>query len=117
MTAVDHAILCFLTREPRLLGELLTRGPRATVYRRLRELRTQGLVVKHGRRYALTSPGEQAKARLEGETFADVLATVYPPLTKIPTRQHRALVELALGAIVLRQLTDQAARHAALLLF
>ncbi len=112
MTAVDHAILCFLTREPRPLGELLTRGPRATVYRRLRELRTQGLVLKHGRRYALTSAGEQAKARLEGETFADALASVYPPLTKIPTRQHRAIVELVLGAIALRQLTDQEDRHA-----
>jgi len=115
MTPVDRAILSFLTREPRPIRDLLAQYPKATLYRRLRALRSRGLIAKHGARYALTSAGEQAKASAEGPAFANSLGAVYPPLGEIPTPQHRAMVELSLAALVLRQHTDQEDRHAGFL--
>jgi hypothetical protein len=116
MTTTDRAILEFLSAEPQPIRILLDAYPKATVYARLRALQSSGLVAKRGREYLLTTPGLQAKAQREGAAALDGLTGVYGPLREVPSPQHRALVELAISALVLRQLTDQEEHHAGFLL-
>lgn len=116
VTTTDWAILEFLSLQPQPIRDLLGAYPKATVYARLRALQIKGLVAKRGREYLLTTAGLQAKAQREGATALDGLTGVYGPLREVPSPQHRALVELAISALVLRQLTDQEEHHAGFLL-
>lgn len=115
VTVTDWAVLDFLSVDRKPIRPLLARYPKATIYHRLRVLQVQGLVAKHGTEYALTSAGQQVKADRETEIFSEGLMRVYPPLRDVPTPQHRAMLELALAALVLRQHTDQEERHAGFL--
>ena len=115
-TTTDWAILEFLSAHPQPLRPLVDRYPKATIYARLRALRAGGLVGKRGQQYLLTTAGLQAKAAHEGGQAFDGLVEAYPPLREVPSPQHRALAELAIGALVLRQLTDQEEHHAGFLL-
>jgi len=116
LNPADRAILEFLGPEPRPVRDLLGTLPKGTLYRRLATLRARGLVVKHGTQYALTSVGQEAKTQGEAAALSDGFAEVYPPLTLLPSPQHRALAELVLAALVVRQLTDQEERHAGFVL-
>lgn len=116
MTTTDWTILEFLSLQPQPIRDLLGAYPKATVYARLRALQVKGLVAKRGREYLLTTAGLQAKAQREGAAVLDGLTGVYGPLREVPSPQHRALVELAISALVLRQLTDQEEHHAGFLL-
>src|SRR6266851_2724991 len=116
MTTTDWAILEFLSVQPQPIRDLVGAYPKATVYARLRALQAKGLAAKRGREYLLTTAGLQAKAQREGTPVLDGLTGVYGPLREVPSPQHRALVELAIGALVLRQLTDQEEHHAGFLL-
>jgi len=116
MTTTGVAILEFLSAHPRPIRELLGMYPKATIYARLRALQATGLVAKKGNQYLLTSAGLQAKAEREGAPVLDGLAQVYSPLREVPSAHHRATVELAISALVVRQHTDQAEHHASILL-
>ena len=116
MTTTDWAILEFLSLRPQPIRDLVGGYPKATLYARLRALQVKGLVAKRGREYLLTTAGLQAKAEREGAAVLDGLTGVYGPLRDVPSPQHRALVELAISALVLRQLTDQEEHHAGFLL-
>jgi len=116
MTPTDVAVLEFLSAQPQPIRELLGMYPKATVYARLRALQATGLVAKKGSQYWLTSAGLQVKAEREGAPVLDGLAQVYPPLREAPSAHHRATVELAISALVVRQHTDQAEHHASFLL-
>lgn len=116
MTPTGVAILEFLSAHPRSIRELLGMYPKATVYARLRALQAAGLVAKKGNQYWLTSAGLQVKAEHEGAPVLDGLAHVYSPLREVPSAHHRATVELAISARVVRQHTDQAEHHASFLL-
>lgn len=115
MTPTDWAVLEFLSEDPKPIRSLLAKYPKATTYHRLRVLQAQGLVAKHGTTYALTSAGRRLKADRDVEISSEGLTRIYPPLRDVPTPQHRAMLELALAALVLRQHTDQEERHAGFL--
>ncbi len=115
MTPTDWAILEFLSEDAKPIRSLLAKYPKATTYHRLRVLQRRGLVAKHGSTYALTSAGQRLKADRDVEISAEGLTRVYSPLGDVPTPQHRAMLELALAALVLRQHTDQEERHAGFL--
>jgi hypothetical protein len=115
-TATDWALLEFLAAHPQPIRDLLGAHPKATVYARLRALQAKGLVAKRGSQYLLTTAGLQAKSQHASVPALDGLDSVYAPLRKVPSPQHRALIELAIGALVLRQLTDQEEHHAGFLL-
>ncbi len=115
-TTTERAILAFLSAHPQPIRTLVDRYPKATIYARLRALQAGGLVAKRGRQYLLTTAGLQAKAAHEGGHAFDGLVEAYPPLREVPSPQHRALIELEIGALVLRQLTDQEEHHAGFLL-
>ncbi|MBI4543295.1 MAG: hypothetical protein HY705_09705 [Gemmatimonadetes bacterium] len=116
LNSTDWAILEFLTREPRPIAPLLATLSKGTVYRRLGVLRAAGLAAKRGAHYSLTSAGERAKAERDAESLTDGLATIYPPLSTVPTPQHRAVVELALAASVHRRHGDADDHHAGFVL-
>ncbi len=116
LTSTDWLLLEFLSVEPKPIRDLLRTLPRGTVYRRLAGLLSRGLVVKHGTAYALTSAGQRFKAEHVRHAAWDGLTGAYPPLDQVPTAYHRALLELALAALALRQHTDQEERHAGFLL-
>ncbi len=115
-TTTDWAILEFLSAHPQLIRCLVDTYPKATIYARLRALQAGGLVAKRGRQYLLTTAGLQVKAEHEGGHAFDGLTGAYPPLREVPSPHYRALLDLAIGALVLRQLTDQEEHHAGFLL-
>jgi hypothetical protein len=116
MSAVDWTILEHLSTEPRPVAPLVGPLPRGSLYRHLGRLRTAGLVVKAGRSYALTSTGLALRAGHEQGHAWETMSQIYPALEHVPSPQHRALVELMLAAVVIRQYTDQAEHHAGFLL-
>jgi hypothetical protein len=116
LTPADRAVIEFLSSSPRPIRELLRAYPKATIYARLRALQGAGLVAKRGSQYLLTTAGLQVKAAHDGGRPFDGLVEAYPPLREVPSPQHRALAELEIGALVLRQLTDQEEHHAGFLL-
>ena len=116
MTATDWAVLDFLTITPQPIRALLARYPKGTVYRRLTALVARGAVAKRGTAYLLTAAGLQLKAEHAGAALMHGLNVVYAPLRQAPSPQHRALLELALAALVRRKHGDQEEHHAGFLL-
>ncbi len=116
MTTTDRAILEFLSAHPTPIRSLVDTYPKATIYARLRTLLAGGLVAKRGRQYLLTTAGLQVKAEHdEGHAF-DGMTEAYPPLREVPSPHYCALLELEIGALVVRQLTDQEEHHAGFVL-
>jgi hypothetical protein len=95
---------------------LVEAQPRGSVYRRLKRLQADGWVIKGRHGYALTAAGQQVKAERHEAACLRGLGTVYAPLTLVPSPCLRALLELALAALVVRQLTAQEERHPSFLL-
>jgi hypothetical protein len=116
LSPADWTILEYLSAEPQPVAGLVGPLPRGSLYRHLSHLRAVGLVVKSGRGYALTSTGLAQRAdRAQGQAW-EAMSQIYPSLREVPTPQHRALLELMLAAVVIRQYTDQAEHHAGFLL-
>jgi len=116
LTPLDFTILNFLSETPRPVRELVEAQPRGSVYRRLKRLQADGWVIKRRHGYALTAAGQQVQAEREEAACLGGLGTLYAPLTLVPSPYHRAVLELALAALVVRQLTAQEERHPSFLL-
>jgi len=116
LTPLDFTILSFLSDTPRPVRELVEAQPRGSVYRHLKRLQADGWVIKRRHGYALTAAGRQVQAEQEEAACLGGLGAVYTPLTLVPSPCHRALLELALAALVIRQLTAQEERHPSFLL-
>ena len=116
LTPLDFTILHFLRETPRPVRELVEAQPRGSVYRRLKRLQSDGWVIKRRHGYALTAAGQQVQAEQEEAACLGGLGTAYTPLTLVPSPCHRALLELALAALVVRKLTEQEERHPSFLL-
>jgi hypothetical protein len=116
LTPLDFTILTFLSEAPRPVRELVEAQPRGSVYRRLKRLQADGWVIKRRGAYALTAAGQQAKAERDEAACLGGLATIYAPLALVPSPCLRALLGLALAALVVRQRTTQEERHPTFLL-
>src|SRR5947207_15216374 len=104
---LDAEILQLLAAGPRAVAALIGQHPRATVYRRVKQLCAEGVIARSPHGYSLTSVGERLVVERDAQVFMDGLRTVFTPLCEVPTPQHEALVELILAAVVLRQHTEQ----------
>ena len=113
---LDFTILSFLGESPRPVRQLIETQPRGSVYRRLKRLLADGWVIKRRHGYALTAAGQQVKADRQEAACLGGLGTIYAPLALVPSPCHRALLELALAALVVRQHTAQEERHPSFLL-
>jgi hypothetical protein len=116
LTPVDWTILEYLSSESKPVAPLVGPLPRGSLYRHLGTLRAAGFVVKSARGYALTSAGFALRAEREQGHAWEAMSEIYSPLKEVPAPQHRALLELMLAAVVVRQYTDQAEHHAGFLL-
>src|SRR5438552_1507380 len=79
-TALDMEILEGLVAAPRPVATLIGQHPRATVYRHVAKLRSEGLIAPSRHGYALTSVGQRVLADHEVRVFRNGLSDVYPPL-------------------------------------
>ena len=98
LSAVDWTVLEYLSTEPTPVAPLVGPLPRGSLYRHLGHLRAAGLVVKSGRRYALTPTGLALRAEREHGHAWEAMSRIYPALEQVPSPQHRALLELMLAA-------------------
>src|SRR6476660_603416 len=100
---LDQVILSHCVKEQALLSELLGSIPRGTLYRHVDKLLAAGLLVKQGPIYTTTEQGKCRVAELSGLADWNVWDDIYPPIRHVPTRQHRAMFELATSAVVARK--------------
>jgi len=102
MIPIDRAILEFCAKDFRRLKDLRAVFPGATLYRRAKRLVKIGWLERQGPLYRSTSTGlRNLSDNQEGRW--DRLEQIYSPLGLIPTEEHRALVELILAAVMVRQ--------------
>jgi hypothetical protein len=77
--------------------------PGSTLYCRKERLLRRGWLESDGKnRYRTTKEGILQLQRLIGEAPIGLSAT-YPPLDQVPTRQHKAVIELLTAAIISRR--------------
>lgn len=108
---LDRAIMQHCQQEAVPLQELLNYVPRGTLYRHVLKLVAAGLLVKRGRTYCTTEEGKRRLAELDSNFDWDVWNRIYPPIQYVPTRQHRAVIELVTAAVVARQADGQEDHH------
>ncbi len=111
MDSIDSAILIHCAEDFRSLKPLFQTIPKGTVYRHAKRLLQLGWLVREGRLYQCTDAGRrQLLAAQRGQQW-NRLEVVYPPMKYLPTDVHRALVELALAAVICRQYETRSDRH------
>jgi hypothetical protein len=89
---------------------------RSTFYRCKGKLCTNGWLEADGKgRYRTTERGIQRLQSLLGEV-PEGLATIYPPLTQVPTSYHRAAIELSVAAVIARSHDLRPDRHPSIIL-
>jgi hypothetical protein len=116
-TRIDRLLLVHC-REGFVLVHPLTRlVPRATLYRHIATLLTEGSLIQRGRTYKTTAEGLRRLAEAESNVDWTLLERVYPPLQLVPTVQLRAVIELILAAIAARLASFRDDHHAAFVLF
>ncbi len=99
------------------LKPLFEQHVRATVYRVAKKLLQKGLLGKSGSDYKTTPAGIQELAAQESHRQATSMSGIYSPLECIPGVAHRALIELVLAAISVRQYTESADHLPSFLVF
>ena len=86
-------------------------APKSSLYRVVKELVSKGWLVSNGKnQYKCTPAGTSALAELKGNAPTGFLP-FYPPLAKVPTSQHRAVIELAIAAVIARRFEVRTDRH------
>ncbi len=111
MKPVDHTILEFCRDGLRPLKALRGQLPPATLYRHVHRLEGLGLLQRDGYRYGITEAGLRQLTEARSGRQWDALGEVYPPLVLVPTATHRALIELILAAVAVRQQGSRPDRH------
>jgi hypothetical protein len=116
MSPIDRAILEFCAKDFRRLKDLRAEYPGGTLYRRAKRLIKIGWLERQGPLYRATNAGRRNLIEHQ-EGQWDQLAHFYSPLALIPTEEHRALVELILAAVMVRQHPTRGDRHPFFLCF
>jgi hypothetical protein len=116
MTPTDRAILEFCAKDFRRLKDLRAEYPGGTLYHRAKRLITIGWLERQGPLYRSTDAGRRNLSENQ-EGRWDQLEEVYSPLRLIPTEEHRALVELILAAVMVRQYPTRGDCHPYFVIF
>jgi len=111
MNPIDHTILEFCRDGFRPLKALRGKLPPATLYRHVRRLERLGLLQREGHLWGITEAGLRQLTGARSGRRWDALAQLYPPLALVPTPTHRALIELILAAVAVRQQGSRLDRH------
>jgi len=91
-----------------LIGEI---APKSTLYRAKDELVKAGLLDSDGKDRYRTSQQGVLKLVAMTEEIPTGLTSHYPPISHVPTRQHQALIELTLAAVIARKFSPRSDRH------
>lgn len=110
MSPVARAILELCATDFRRLKDLRAGYPGSTVHRHAKRLIKIGWLERQGPLYRTTSAGRRNLLENQDGRW-DQLEQFYPPLALIPTEEHRALVELILAAVMVRQHPTRSDRH------
>ena len=94
----------------RRLTDLRADYPGSTIHRHAKRLIKIGWLERQGPLYRTTIAGRRNLLETQ-EGRWDQLEQFYPPLAFIPTEEHRALVELILAAVMVRQHPTRSDRH------
>src|SRR5712692_8867685 len=111
MNPNDRAILEFCVDDFHALKSLRDRIAQGTLYRGVLRLVNVGWLQKQGTRYKTTEAGRRQLMEAQSQRLWDGVAKHYPPLRLIPTAVHRAMAELILPAVVIRQQGTRPDRH------
>lgn len=93
------------------LHDLLAHVPRGSVYRHVSHLLSAGLLEKRGRTYRTTQHGKRRLAELGHNMAWNVWDGIYSPMQYVPSSPHRAVIELATAAVVVRQADNSQDDH------
>jgi len=110
-------ILEYCRDEFRSITPLIDKAaPRSTLYRCKDELLGTGLLETDGKdRYRTSARGLLRLEEVKGEAPRGLLV-LYPPLSKVPTPQHRAVIELAVAAVIARKYELRTDHHPAIII-
>lgn len=108
---LDRVILQHCEADFVPLQELVRHVPRATLYRHSANLLDAGLLGKRGRAYRTTEQGKRRLADLLSHVDWNLWDHIYSPMQYVPTREHRATLELMIAAAVARQTDHQQDHH------
>lgn len=111
MHALDLAILLLCLDDFHPIRSLRDRIPQGTLYRRVGRLVERGWLQKQGTLYRTTDAGRRNVLEAQSQRVWDGVAIHYPPLRLMPTLVHRAMAEMMLAAIVIRQQGTRRDRH------
>ncbi|MCA9468246.1 MAG: hypothetical protein KC643_22790 [Nitrospira sp.] len=117
MNAHDQLILEFCSPDYQPLKALLTKIPKGTLYRHVRRLVQVGWLQKTHDLYKTTEVGHRHLAEKISSPPTMNLETLYPPLQKVPTPVHQAMISLIFAGIVARQHQVRIDRHPFFLCF
>ncbi len=114
---IDRLLLTHCREGCISVSELTRLVPRGTLYRHVAKLLSEGSLIRKGRTYSTTT-GELRRL-IEAESAIDwtILQKIYPPLQAVPSAQHRAVIELIMGAIAARRAGLREDHHPAFVLF
>ena len=100
---IDRLILRYCAVGPTEVSGLTGEVARGTLYRHIEKLVKSGALKRFGRRYQTTTVGQCWLTEDIAHIEWDIFDYLYPPFAHIPTPYHKALLELLLAAVVVRQ--------------
>jgi DNA-binding PadR family transcriptional regulator len=108
---LDRTILRYCEHDFMLLHDLLKHVARGSLYRHVGSLLNAGLLEKRGRAYRATEQGRRRLAELASNMEWNIWDGIYSPMQYVPSSPHRAVIELATAAVVVRQADNSQDDH------
>ena len=96
-----------------LIGEEVKRS---SLYRQKDELLKKGWLETDGKNKYRTTPEGQLQLKAATGEIPKSLSKFYPLLAKVPTLQHKAIVELAIAAVIARKYNLRSDHHPTLII-
>lgn len=100
---IYRLILSSCAHGPTEVSGLTSEIAKSTLYRYIQKLVQQGALKRIGRCYQTTAVGMRWLAEDLTHIEWNIFDHLYPPFAHIPTPYHKALLELLLAAVVVRQ--------------
>ena len=111
MNQIDRSLLEFCAHDFRALKPLREHIPVGTLYRHVRKLIQLGWLQKKHHFFLTSEAGHRQLIEDNRGCPGTALEKVYPPLRKVPTPAHQAMISLILAAVVARRYPPRSDRH------
>ena len=111
MDPIDRSILEWCAHDFHPLKPLREHIPVGTLYRHIRRLIQLGWLRRQQHYYLTSEAGHRQLIEKDKGCPGTALEKVYPPLRKVPTPVHQAMITLILAAVVARRYPHRSDRH------